>query len=329
MNKKNVIRIVIAGLVLAAIAYAVVHGTRKAERSGPVVLYGNVELRQVSLPFNNSERIAGIYVDAGDHVKKGDVLARLETRRIVPLLDQAAAQANAQTQALARLKNGSRPEEIALAKADYVSANVAAEDARKRAERLKSLSATSGVSQQDLDTAEANAREAEAKAESVKKNYELVLAGPRKEDIAPAEAQLAATEAQIALLKNQLADAELIAPSDAVVRTRVMEPGEMASPSKPVFTLAVITPKWVRTYVGEEDLGRVKPGMKASVTCDSFPKQPVSGTVGFISDVAEFTPKTLQTPDLRTSLVYEVRVIVNDPQDSLRLGMPVTVTLAK
>jgi HlyD family secretion protein len=329
MNKKNVIRFVIAGLILAAIAYAVVRSTRKADRSGPVVLYGNVELRQVSLPFNNSERIAEMYVDAGDHVKKGQVLARLETKRIVPLLDQAVAQANAQTQALARLKNGSRPEEIALAKADYDSANIAAVDARKRAERLKSLSATSGVSQQDLDTAEANARESEAKAESVKKNYELVLAGPRKEDIAQGEAQLAATEAEIALLKNQLADAELLAPTDAVVRTRVMEPGEMASPAKPVFTLAVVTPKWVRTYVGEEDLGRVKPGMKASVTCDSFPGKPVSGTVGFISDVAEFTPKTLQTADLRTSLVYEVRVLVDDPSDSLRLGMPVTVTLAQ
>ena len=130
------------------------------------------------------------------------------------------------------------------------------------------------------------------------------------------------------LLKQQLADTELVAPVDAVVRTRILEPGEMSSPQKPVFTLAVTEPKWVRTYVGESDLGKVRPGMSASVVIDSFPDRRIEGHVGYISSVAEFTPKTLQTEELRTSLVYEVRVLVNDAADELRLGMPVTVYLA-
>ncbi len=124
-----------------------------------------------------------------------------------------------------------------------------------------------------------------------------------------------------------MADAELVAPTDAVVRTRLMEPGEMASPQKPVFSLAVIDPKWVRAYVSEADLGKVHPGMTASVGVDSFPGRRFDGWVGFVSPIAEFTPKAVQTQELRPSLVYEVRVFVKDPSDDLRLGMPATVYL--
>src|SRR5262249_46207556 len=116
-------------------------------------------------------------------------------------------------------------------------------------------------------------------------------------------------------------------PVDAVVRTRILEPGEMASPQKPVLLLAVIDPKWIRAYVTETDLGKVKAGMSAKVAVDSFPDRQFSGWVGFISPVAEFTPKTVQTTELRTSLVYEVRVFVKDPDNELHLGMPATVYL--
>ena len=101
----------------------------------------------------------------------------------------------------------------------------------------------------------------------------------------------------------------------------------MASPQKPVFNLAITDPKWVRAYVSEPDLGKIHPGMIASVSVDSFPDRHFEGWVGFISPVAEFTPKAVQTEELRTSLVYEVRVFVKDPSDELRLGMPATVHL--
>jgi HlyD family secretion protein len=124
-----------------------------------------------------------------------------------------------------------------------------------------------------------------------------------------------------------LDDAQLTAPLDAVVRSRLAEPGEMASPQKPAFSLAITDPKWVRAYVSETDLGHVHPGTAATITVDAFAGRSFSGWVGFISPVAEFTPKTVQTPDLRTSLVYEIRVFVKDPGDELRLGMPATVHL--
>jgi HlyD family secretion protein len=159
------------------------------------------------------------------------------------------------------------------------------------------------------------------------KALDLTVIGPRKEDIAQNEAQLRANEAQLGLLRQQLVDAELIAPVDSVIRTRILEPGDMASPQRPVFTLAITDPKWVRAYVSEPDLGKVHSGMAATVRVDSFPNRRFDGWVGFVSPVAEFTPKTVQTEELRTSLVYEVRVFVKDPSDELRLGMPATVYL--
>jgi HlyD family secretion protein len=347
-----------------------------------LTLHGNIDLRQVELPFNNSERIAEVLVQEGDHVRRGQVLARLDTSRLEPQVAQAEAQAAAQRQivarlhsgsrpeeiaqaeaqvaaqrqVVARLRNGSRPEEIAQARANVESAKADAANARRQYERIKAAlegSAGRAVSQQDVDTAKAawdvaeaklmvnqkalalavagprqeEVAEAEAKLAMDQKALALVVAGPRKEEVAEAEARLQAAEAQLALLRQALADAQLVAPMDAVVRTRLLEPGEMASPQKPVFSLALTDPKWVRAYVSEPDLGKVYPGMAAFVAVDSFPEQRFDGWVGFISPVAEFTPKAVQTEELRTSLVYEVRIFVKDPSDVLRLGMPATVYL--
>jgi len=132
----------------------------------------------------------------------------------------------------------------------------------------------------------------------------------------------------LALLEHHIALGELTAPSDATVRSRLLEVGDMATPQRPVFALALTDPKWVRVYVGEPDLGRIHSGQTAHIITDSSPNQLISGNVGYISSVAEFTPKSVQTEELRTALVYEVRVLVNDPDDRLRLGQPATVYIA-
>jgi HlyD family secretion protein len=292
-----------------------------------LALHGNVDLRQVDLAFNNSERIAEVLVQEGDRVRRGQLLARLDTSRLEPQLAQVEAQVAAQRQVVLRLRNGSRPEEIAQARANVEASRADAANARAQYQRWKSAAELSGgraVRQQDVDNAKAALEVAEAKLVVNQRALDLALAGPRQEDIAENEARLRASEAQAALLRQQLADARLIAPVDAVVRTRVMEPGEMASPQKTVLALALTDPKWVRVYVSEPDLGKIRPGMAASVTVDSFPKRRFEGWIGFISPVAEFTPKSVQTEELRTSLVYEVRVFVKDPDDELRLGMPAT-----
>jgi HlyD family secretion protein len=302
-------------------------GNRRQHRKEELVLYGNVDLRQVMLAFNNNERISEELVQEGDRVYKGQVLARLDTSRLEPQVAQAKAVAEAQKHVVERMRNGSRPEEIAQGRANLESAKADAANARRHYERFSKLVGSGAVSQEDLDNAKAAMDVAEAKVAVNQKALDLLVIGPRKEDIAQAEAQVRANEAQLAFLRRQLADAELLAPSEAVIRTRLLEPGEMISPQKPVFSLAIIDPKWVRAYVSEPDLGKVHPGMTASVMVDSFPDQRFDGWVGFISPVAEFTPKAVQTSELRTSLVYEVRVFVKDPSDVLRLGMPATVYL--
>ena len=309
------------------------HSERAPEQ---LVLYGNVDLRKVQLAFNNSERIAAVLVQEGDRVKRVQVVARLDTSRLEPQVAKAEAQVASQRHVVERLHNGSRPEEKAQARANVDSAKADADRARQQYERVKKLSAVRlnsgsevrGVSQEELDNAKAALDVAEAKLAVNEKALDLALAGPREEEVSQAEAQLRANEAQLAFMRQQLADAELNAPTDAVVRTRLLEPGEMAFPQKPVFALAITDPKWVRAYVSERDLGKIGEGMAATVAVDSFPGRQFEGWVGFISPVAEFTPKAVQTEELRTSLVYEVRVFVKDPADELRLGMPATVRLA-
>jgi HlyD family secretion protein len=302
------------------------HETSAAE----LKLFGNVDLRQIQLAFYNNERITEVLVQEGDRVKKGQVMARVDTRRIEPQVLQAEATVNAQRAVVDRLHHGNRPQEIAEAKANMEATSADAANARRNYARMKDLSDRShaeAVSQQDLDNAKSAADSADAKLNALKKALEVWILGPRKEEVAENEARLKADEAQLAYLRQQLADTQLFAPADAIVRTRLMEPGDMASPTKPVFSLAVINPKWVRAYVSEINLGKVREGMAASIEVDSFPNRRFEGWIGFISPIAEFTPKTVQTEELRTSLVYEVRAFVKDPKDELPLGMPATVHL--
>ncbi len=328
MSKIARFAVLIVGVI--AVAAAMWWWLGRHQSPAELRLYGNVDLRQVELPFNGSERIARVLVQEGDRVTRGQLLAQLDTSRLAPQVAKAEADLAAQSQAVDRLHNGNRPEEIAQARANVDAAAADADNARAQFTRLRALSDSSAgraVSRQDMDTGKAALDTAEARLAVNRKALALELAGPRKEDIAQGEAQLHADQAQLALVQQQLKDADLLAPLNAVVRSRIVEPGEMASPQKSAFTLAITDPKWVRVYVAETNLGAVREGKSATVTVDAFQGRSFSGWVGFISSVAEFTPKSVETTELRSSLVYEVRVFVRDPGDELRLGMPATVHL--
>jgi HlyD family secretion protein len=325
-------KIIIGTVLLLSGVAAAWYAMRPAPGEDGLVLYGNVDVRQVSLAFNGSERIASLAVQEGDRVKAGQVLGKLDTTTLELRIAESRAQAAALEQTLARLRAGSRPQEVGQARAQTAEAQAEADLAAKSLVRLQGLAqgpAGRAVSLQDVDNAAARSKAAQARLEGAHKALELVQAGARKEDVAQAEAQLEAARAQTAVLAQQLKDAELRAPIAAVVRARLMEAGDMASPQRPVYTLAITDPKWVRAYVREAELGLVKPGMAASIAIDSLPGKTLAGKVGYISSVAEFTPKTVQTEDLRTSLVYEVRVLAEDKEDRLRLGMPATVRIAR
>ncbi|UUJ40876.1 HlyD family efflux transporter periplasmic adaptor subunit [Pseudomonas extremaustralis] len=328
MKKPVIIAVLVVGVIIAALW---VGGSLRHDDPNRLKLHGNVDIRQVSLAFDGNGRIEQLRVEEGDAVKAGEVLALLDTRTLSLQAEQARAQIAVQESNLLRLRNGSRPEEIAQARSRVAAANADIALARQDLLRLQGIGEKTngrGVSQQDLDRAKSSLQVARAKGEEQQKALRLVELGPRAEDVASAQAQLQASQAQLALLEHQVDLGTLIAPADAVVRSRLLEPGDMASPQRPVFALALTKPKWVRVYVGEADLGRIRPGMSARVFTDSYPDQPVAGKVGYISSVAEFTPKAVQTEELRTKLVYEVRVWVEDDNDVLRLGQPATVDLS-
>jgi HlyD family secretion protein len=330
-GKKKALVAGVVALAVLAIGYELVRLWEQPKTDpNRLRLYGNVDLRQVELAFNNSERIAEVLVQEGDRVRRGQVLARLETSRLKAQEATAEATVLGQQAMVQKLHAGSRPEEVAQAQANVVSAKADLVNADQTWQRLLSLGRlTSGraISQQDLDGAKAALGVARARVTVVEKALDLAVIGPRREDIAQGEAQLRADQAQLDLLHLKLTDADLVSPTNAQVRSRLLEPGEMASPQRPIFNLAITDPKWIRAYVSETDLGRVHPGTKTTISADGFPGRTFAGWIGFISPVAEFTPKAVQTEELRSSLVYEIRVFVRDPRDDMRLGMPATVSL--
>jgi len=276
MNSKA--PVIIVPVILALVAgggYWWTQHTHTSADDNTLVLYGNVDIREVRLAFNGAEHVGEILVQEGERVAAGQLLARLHTNRLQAQRDRMQA-------------------EVAAAEAE-------AHAAKLSYQRIKRLAASKLASRDDADVAQAKSRVASAQVEA-------------------ARAALAETD-------QALKDALLYAPVAGVIRERIVEPGDFVTAQTPVLTLALTDPIWIRSYLPETRLGQVKPGMAATITTDSYPGKSYQGWVGSISPTAEFTPKNVETPELRTRLVYQMRVFACNPQDELRLGMPATVTL--
>lgn len=248
---------------------------RKEQVKTEIVLYGNVDVRLVDIGFRVQGRVDRLFFEEGDCVEKGQLLATLDKTPYDAQINQAAANVEA---VYANLKNA----EILL-------------------KRRKDLLGVGGVSQEDLDNAQANRDQLYA-------NW---------------------LQAQAALdvQKDTMSYTEVFAPADGVILTRIREPGTVVNPTDPVYTLSVASPVWIRAFAEERDLGDIEYGMPVEIYTDT-PGSPVYvGQVGFISPVAEFTPKTVQTLELRTDLVYRLRIYAENPDWRLKQGMPVTVKL--
>ncbi|PPQ25783.1 hypothetical protein CCS01_31960 [Rhodopila globiformis] len=294
-----------------------------------VHVYGTIDVRQSQLAFNNNDRIARILVQEGDGVKRGQLLAELDTTRLQANADKAAADVEAARYTLTRLRNGSRPEEIVQARAALAAARATEANDRLTYTRYAKLARANAESQLNRDTAEQALKVATANRESAGQALALALEGPRWEDIKVAEAQLQAAEAALAFARRQLADAQLDAPADGVIEDRILEPGDMASPDRPVLTLDLTNPIYARVYLPERELGQVRPGMRAYLETDAFPGERFPAWIGFISSTAEFTPKTVETTEVRAELVYRMHVYACNPDGRLRLGAPVTVVIPR
>ena len=314
-------------LVALAVAAAVGLGLARpwsGADDGDLTLYGNVDIREVDLGFRVGGRIRTIAVEEGDRVGRGERLASLDARPFTEEVALATARVAARRAAYDELIAGTRPEEIERARATLAEREARLFRAERDFERQEVLFARGDISEARLDAYRATLDEARARVRAARAALDLAVAGPRQEDETAALAELAAAQAEADRAETRLADTELHAPADGVVLSRLREPGAIVEAGAPVLTLTLTDPIRIRAYVAEPDLGRIAPGRKVEVTTDSRPEQPYDGRIGFISPTAEFTPRQVQTEELRSRLVYRLHVIV-DEGDGLHQGMPVTV----
>lgn len=280
---------ILVGLIACGMGYVAYSHFISNQNAQEIILSGNVDIRQVNLGFRVPGKLDKLSVDEGDSVKAGDVIAQLDKQ---PNKDDVDANKAAVEQAEANLLE----QQALFDNADILLT------------RQKGLVANGSISKQDLDDASAQKKKAEAKLKS-------------------AEAALAQAKSKLAISLTNLGDTDLVAPEDGIVLTRVHEKGTVLAAGTTVFTVSLVNPVWIRSYVSETDLGHVKEGMPVSITTDARPHKPIVGQIGFISPTAEFTPKNVETRELRTDLVYRIRVIAQDKEGRLRQGMPVTISI--
>lgn len=296
-----------------------------AAPQGVLRLYGYVDLREVRPAFDVGGRIDQMLVEEGDAVEPGRLLATLEDAVYRAEEEAARAALEAARAQLAKLEAGSRPQEIERAKAELERLKALRRDAELRVERLRRLVTDRFAPRAELDSAEAQLAAFDAQIRAQEQTLALLIEGPRREDIAAARAEVKRLEAQLAIATRRLADTRLVANAEGIVTARLHEPGDVVLPHTPVYAIALSTPVFARVWVEEPFLGRIHEGMAALILTDSGGRYPAR--VGYVSPVAEFTPRTVQTEEVRTALTYEVRVYAHNPDRGLRQGMPVTVEI--
>jgi len=320
------IRILILAAValIAAAVFTRGFGLVGERAASELVLNGNVDIRAVDLGFRVGGRIASLPVEEGARVKAGEVLAALDLRPERDQLAIDAAQVAVASAQLEKQRNGNRPQDVAAAAALLDQQRALLAKAKADYDRRSALAASGAVSQADFDATTSALAAAKAQVRAAEEALSLQRAGARREDVGAARAQRAEAMARRDKTQTDIADSTLRAPNDGVILTRAREPGAIVQAGETVLTLTIDRPLRVRAYVDEGDLSRISPNMAVEVAADGNAKV-YHGVIGFISPTAEFTPKTVQTRELRTDLVYRLRVIVTDPDDGLRQGQPVTV----
>lgn len=322
MIKKLILLVAIVGGLFFGYAYF-----NKPPNSSTAVhtLYGNVDIREVSMAFRVAGRVVEVNVDEGAHVKEGNVLAKLDGEPFVNSVHTAEANVAASMARSALLHKGYRKEDVQQAKAKLQSARAALLESERQLARQKELIPEAATTRHALDAAQSMHDQASASLKIQVEQVRLMQTGFRAEEIAESDAQLKQAQVNLDIAKLALSDTTLTAPSEGIILTRAIEKGSMVQANMPAFSVSLTQPVWVRAYVAEPQLGRFATGTKVSLTTDSRPDQSYHGVVGFVSPVAEFTPKAVETTDLRTSLVYRLRIVVEDADAQLRQGMPVTV----
>lgn len=326
MNKKILLMLIGAAVIVLAIG--VVVRRNHTTNGGELRLTGTIETTTVAVSFKVPGRLKERLVDEGQQVKAGQIVARLEDdelkdERTVRSADQQAAQS-----ALADLKAGSRQEEIAASGATLARLKAEAERAAQDATRAEALFKKEVIPRKELDAARAAKDATAAAVREGNERLKLVKVGPRPDAIKLAQARLEGAAAARSLADTRLSQAVLAAPISGTVMAKHAEPGELLAAGSPVITVAKMDEVWVRAYLPETQLGKIKLGQRAIVTSDTWKGRTYQGTVSFIASEAEFTPRNVQTEAERVKLVYRIKITIANPQQELKPGMPVDAVIA-
>jgi HlyD family secretion protein len=320
MKKKRLIAVVI---VLAAATAAVYYGAKRSGKdSGKIRVSGNIEVTTVEVSFKIPGRVRERLVDEGETVKTGQIVARLDSEDLIQEVAGRRAEMQAAQAALAELENGYRKEDIAQAQAALE--RVKADENRLQVDfaRQQALFKKEVISKREFDASMAAYKASRASVREAQERLALLRRGPRRETIDQARARLRDAEAVLSLAEMRLGYSTLTSPLNGLVLSKNIEPGEQVAAGTPVVTVGMLDNVWVRAYVNETDLGRIKVGQTATVTTDTWPGRKYDGYVSFISSEAEFTPKNVQTEKERVKLVYRIKVVIPNPNMELKPGMP-------
>ena len=319
MNRKVLIPIAAVTLIAGTAVFVTCRGT------GPrnsLQVSGNIEVTQVEASFRIAGKVLERLVEEGQRVQEGQVLARLDAKDLEQTMAMRQADADVTQAALAELQAGSRQEEIEGSRAALDQATADLKRLEPDEARIRDLHEKGIVSARDYEAARAALDAARAKVRQAEQQFTLVKKGPRSEDIAQGQARRAQAQQGLALAQTQLGYTTLTAPFTGVVLSVNVEPKEYVAPGTAVATIGNLSDVWLRAYVDETDLGRVKVGQKAILTTDTFPGKTYEGRVAFVASEAEFTPKSVQTKKERVKLVYRIKIDVPNPDLELKPGMP-------
>lgn len=302
-------------------------GCTRNDANGPLKVSGTVETTTVELSFKVGGRLEARLLDEGASVRAGQVVARLEDRELREEQAARSAQERASKAALTDLAAGSRKEEIAQGEAALARVRTEAVRAADDAVRMENLFRREVVALRDLESARAARDSSAAAVREAEERLRLLKAGPRPDALRQAQATLEGAAATRALADTRLSQSILASPVSGMVLAKHAEPGEMLAAGSPVLTVGKLDEVWIRAYIPETELGRIKLGQKVRITSDTWPGKSYNGTVSFIAQQAEFTPKNVQTTAERVKLVYRIKITVPNPQMELKPGMPVDAVI--
>ena len=321
MKRRLPILILLAAAIAAGV-YLYPRLTRKTEPQNQLTLSGNIEAHESLVSFKVQGRIVDLPVEEGQRVEPGALLARLDDADYRQKVRIGEATVNVRESNLALTLAGTREQEVNASEQTMLNAQADLEEKKLDYDRSQRLFSKDELSTQDRDLANTALKRAEATFRAAQQRYNEAVEGSRKEDIAIARANLSAAHADLGLSRVNLDYTTLRAPSAGVITVREAELGEVVIPGTPVVTLADLNHIWLRAYIAETDLGRIRWGQEATITTDTYPGKQYRGRISFISSSAEFTPKSVQTYKERVTLVYRIKIDIDNPNYELKPGMP-------